>query len=68
MSENDFLTNPELFCGMKQAIWRKNYLPSLKKPLEPFRARFENTMENPFFDFFKYRPKHSKKIFRIVIK
>ena len=24
MSENDFLTNPELFSGMKQAIWGKN--------------------------------------------
>ena len=28
MSENDFITNPELLSGMKQAIWGKNLLPS----------------------------------------
>ena len=31
-----------------------------KKTLEPFRARFENTMGNPFFNFFKYWPIRSK--------
>ena len=61
MSESDFLTNPELFSGMKQAIWGKNLLPSLiKKNPEPVHARFENTMGNPFFDFGKNRPKHQK--------
>ena len=39
----------------------KNLLPSLKKNPEPFRARFENAMANPFFDFVKYLPKSSKK-------
>ena len=33
----------------------------MKKTSKPFRARFENTMENPFFDFVKYKPKRSKK-------
>ena len=28
-----------------------------KKKPEPFRARFENTMGNPVFDFVNYRPK-----------
>ena len=30
-----------------------------KKNPEPFSARFENTMENPFFDFVKYRSRRS---------
>ena len=63
MSENDFLTNPELFSWIKQAISGKKELPSLKrKKTEPFHTRFENTMRNPFFDFDKYRPKCSKEI------
>ena len=38
-----------------------SFLAWTKKNPEPFRARFENEMENPFFDFGKYEPKHSKK-------
>ena len=43
---------------------------SLVSPqLTPARASslFENAMGNPFFDFFKYWPKRSKKKFRIEI-
>ena len=33
----------------------------------PVKSLFENTMGNPFFDFFKYWPKRSRKKFRFVI-
>ena len=47
--------------GQIEATWQKNQFPSFKKNPEPFRARFANTMRNPFFYFAKYRPKHYKK-------
>ena len=43
MSENDFLTNPELFSGMKQAIWRK------KKTLNPSAQDLKIQWEILFF-------------------
>ena len=45
----------------------KNNSLAWKKSLEPFRARFENTMGHPFFDFVKYRSEHCKKKFIWVI-
>ena len=39
----------------------ENWLPSFKKKRKIFRARFENTMGNYFFDFGKYRPNLPKK-------
>ena len=47
--------------GKYKPFGKKISFLAWKKPLEPFRARFENTMGNPFFDFVKYRPKRSKK-------
>ena len=51
---------------MDQKLWRPH---SLSPQLTSARATtlFENTMENPFFYFFKYWLKHSKNKFRIEI-
>ena len=53
--------------GKHMPFGQKISFLACKKTLEPFRARFENTMGNPFFDFVKYRPKRSIFFFRIVI-
>ena len=42
--------------GKYKPFGKTNWLPSLKKTLEPFRARFVNTMGNPFFYFSEHRP------------
>ena len=57
--------------GFSYKIWTKNseepivYLHNW--PLPRAKSLFENTMENPFFYFFKYWPKRSKNFFRIEL-
>ena len=47
--------------GFFRICFRQKRDPTLAK------SHFENTIENPFFDFLKYWPKRSKKKLRIEI-
>ena len=68
MSKSKLWGPPLLFCMKIQAIWQKKLASLLeKKTLEPFCARFENTMGNPFYDFVKYRSKCSKKNINYIV-
>ena len=60
--QNPNIGDPHGCLGGKYKPFGKqiSFLAWRRKKPEPFRARFENTMGNPFFDFVKYRPKRSK--------
>ena len=55
------------FVGKYKPFGTKISFLAWEKNPEPFRARFEKEMGNPFFDFVKYEPKRSKKIIIVII-